>query len=192
MSTGNKSRWTKSEKIAILALIVSLASALFTGLTYLSNEASKRAELSVLITKTNFSLTSQNDPDLPVLAIFSVGGVITNEGPRLCQVKNLTLVITLQISDKLREYYNASFGATYIDFSNSYIYGTVNNLGWNDTYFNSKSEREFDVSIHPKLDSSYSNLSISQIAECYIKIIYDDGISIQIKQQPLTDWIRTS
>ena len=178
-----------SDKIAVVALIASLISVSFTGLTYLSNEASKRDEVGIFILRNQYAIRWDNSSNA-YKAVFFVSGVVTNEGPRRCQVGQLILHVILPVSESMKEYYNMSSSAQTINFQEVFVNDTSNILDWDNTVFDVGSQRNFTLTMTLN-GLSDSNLQSTDI-QGSIHLEYTDLLGVLVKDQTITNWVQIS
>lgn len=177
-----------SNTIPTIAIIISLVCAIFTGLTYYSSEASKRAELNILITKATFSvgeikLGENATPPVPYTVEMNVrvSGVIHNEGPRMCQMKDLGFWIVFPLSDTLSKSWGID--GDLVERVRYYISEYYNDFHWTNKTFNRGETKKFEFIWTEWLDSYYWDFQDSEISDCRIKTTYDDGKGIQITEK---------
>src|SRR4030042_355110 len=171
-----------SEVIAAIALVVSIISALFAGLSYFSTEASKRAYINIFVSDASFytqNLTTNDELNYSMTT--KIEGVITNEGQRSCQVNSVNFLITLPISEGLRRQNNLPPDTQTIGFKKTYVSPFSNLLGWENRIFDVEEKKSFTLSYTIPIDSSYLSLGESIITECKIEASFDDGLGAQTK-----------
>ena len=182
-----------SDKIAAIALVVALISAIFTGifagLTYFSGEASKRDEMGIFILRNQYAIRWDNSSN-SYRSIFIVSGIISNEGPRSCQVTQLVLHITFPISPS--KYSTAQS----VNFQEFFVNGTTSILDWDNTIFEVSSQKNFTLTmtlepqtVNYPLGDSFSNLKNTDI-QGNIHLEYNDVMGTIAKEQSITNWVQ--
>lgn len=173
--------------IPIVAIVLSLFSLVFSGLTYFSSEASKRADLNVFVNKKTVNLSYETSNDkLYGLITFKVEGVVTNEGPRSFQIDSFNFFIALTVPESVLKNLTTT-NAAYTGFKKSCVSPDGTMFDWFNRLFDSGEKRSFAFSYTIKVDGEYvQNLTFS---DCRIKAVYYDGISSQAKDVPIYgDW----
>jgi len=181
-----------SSKIAIAALVVSAISALFTGLTYYSNEASKRAALSVLILEKQYGLkdvniTLSSGRNYTEEIDFSITGIVNNEGSRKCLIENLSLVWFIPLSESMIEDYkitNQNVGDI-AGFILSFVRETGNSLGWDNRVIVQGESKNFTLSHSELVDDYYRGLKSNLISYCLLRIYYNDDLGQQLYEKKI-------
>ena len=159
---------------------------MIAGLTYISGEASKRDEMGIFILNSQYSLHWDNSSN-KYNALFVVSGIISNEGPRSCQVNQVVLHVVLPLS-KNSTYYPAQAIEYYITVVN----GTYCILNWDNTVFEVGSQKNFAINLYlPNLDNSISNFQNTDIKSS-IHLEYNDVLGTLVNDHSVTDWIQNS
>ena len=185
----SKEGWNLRNRISTVALIFSIISVLFTGLTYLSNEAGKRGDLSFFVEGSKFAIDPYNISNPHNYALgFRINGIIINQGVRSLQIDSCQLTITIPISPSLKEYYNNT-SAEFIKFNIDVISREGNSLDWTNRVIEADQQRNFNYTYWGMYDSFYSTLKAKDISGS-LEIRFNDGIGVQFKEIEVIEWLQ--
>lgn len=174
-----------SDKIAAFALVIASLSALFTGLSYFSTEASKRGQMGIFVIENQYSISNNTVAGFYDLT-YEITGVISNEGNQRCQVTKLEFGFSLPFSDNLQRYYNYTKEYSAINYQDIYIDSTVCRVGWNNTIFEAGSEEIFIFSGVIPYDRYISS---GDLQTTKITLEFQDLTGIITKEQIIDNWI---
>ena len=176
----------------MISLIFSSASIVFTGLTYSSNEAGKRGDLTFYVEESKFAIDPYNTSDSFNYALgFRLTGVVTNDGARSLQVESCQLIITLPISPLYRELNNYSSTIKYISYGHTIVSNEEINLDWTNRIVEPKQQKNLNYTTWGMYDSFYANLKPQDISAS-LELKFDDGKGIQFKEIQVKEWLQVA
>jgi hypothetical protein len=170
----------------IFTILIALFGAVTGGLAYMSQEQSKRGDLSLFINDNYVDITVNSTPEIDTLT-FSVNCSLANEGSRSIQINSVSLYIALPIPTAIVEKNSTATRPSFTGYEISYDRSNLGSLGLSDRYLEPEKMRTFSISNQIRTDSHYfQNLEYAQAS---IRINYFDGIGNQVKDVPINvDW----